>query len=237
MSSTTSSRPATRPDPASGYGLAVLVGGSILVVALMALAAWLGRAPSPAAWYLARAAGIILYLLVWAAVVTGLGLTTTLFDRWPGRGMVFSLHAFATNLTYGFLALHLLSLAADTTVRFSPQQLLVPFASGWREPWTGLGIVAGGLALLVGGSFALKRVIGQRVWRALHWLTFPLYLLALLHGLGAGSDARTPWLGALYLATGSAVVLLASYRLLRAAPRTPAAGSAARPARPTVVRT
>lgn len=236
MSSTTSSRSAARPDPAGGYPITVVAGSGILVAVLMALAAWLGRSPSPATWYLARAGGIILYLLIWAAVVTGLGLTTSLFDRWPGRGMVFSLHAFATSLTYGFLALHLLSLAADTTVRLSAQQLLVPFASGWREPWTGLGVIAGGLTLLVGGSFALKRVIGQRVWRALHWLTLPLYLLALLHGLGAGSDARTPWLGALYLATGSAVVLLTSYRLLRVAARTPAAGKAARPAQPAAVR-
>jgi cytochrome b561 len=177
----------------------------------------------------------MLYLLAWTAVVTGLGLTTALFDRWPGRGMVFSLHAFATNLTYGFLALHLLSLAADTKVRFSLQQLLVPFASGWREPWTGFGILAGALFLLVGVSFSLKRFIGQRVWRALHWLTFPLYLLALLHGIGAGSDTRTPWMAVLYLATGAAVVLLVSYRLLRAGTRAPVAGSAARQARPAAV--
>ncbi len=231
MPSHISQRPAARPDPAGGYPIAVVAGSGIIVAVLLAAAAWLGRSPSPITWYLARAAGIMLYLLVWMAVVTGLGLTTSLFDRWPGRGMVFSLHAFATNLTYGFLVLHLLSLAADTTVRFSAQQLLVPFASGWREPWTGLGVIAGGLTLLVGGSFALKRVIGQRVWRALHWLTFPLYLLALLHGVGAGSGASTPWMQGLYLATGSTVVLLAIYRLLRAGARAPAAGSVARQAR------
>lgn len=235
MASTVTQRQAARPDPASGYALATLVGSSILVAGLMAIAALLGRSPSPITWYLARAAGIMLYLLAWTAVVTGLGLTTALFDRWPGRGMVFSLHAFATNLTYGFLALHLLSLAADTKVRFSLQQLLVPFASGWREPWTGFGILAGALFLLVGVSFSLKRFIGQRVWRALHWLTFPLYLLALLHGIGAGSDTRTPWMAVLYLATGAAVVLLVSYRLLRAGTRAPVAGSAARQARPAAV--
>jgi predicted ferric reductase len=235
MTSTTSPRPAARPDSGSGYALAVLAGSGIVVAALIAFAAWLGRSPSPVTWYLARAAGIMLYLLSWTAVVTGLGLTTALFDRWPGRGMIFSLHAYATNLTYGFLSLHLLSLAADTTVRFAPQQLLVPFASGWREPWTGFGILAGGLLLVVGVSFSLKRFIGQRVWRALHWLTFPLYLLALLHGVGAGSDTRTPWMAALYLATGGAVVLLVSYRLLRAGARAPIAGSVPRPARHTVV--
>ena len=235
MASTITKRPGARPDPAAGYSLAVLPGSGILVAALVALAAWLGRSPSPITWYLARAAGIMLYLLAWTAVVTGLGMTTALFDRWPGRGMVYSLHAFATNLTYGFLSLHFLSLAADTTVRFAPQQLLVPFASGSREPWTGFGILAGGLILLVGASFSLKRFIGQRAWRALHWLTFPLYLLALLHGVGAGSDTRTPWMAAIYLATGSAVVLLASYRLLRGGARAPVAGSAPRHARPTAV--
>lgn len=235
MASTISQRPSARPDPAGGYSLAILVGSSVLVAALVAFAAWLGRSPSPFTWYLARAAGIMLYLLAWTAVVTGLGLTTALFDRWPGRGMVFSLHAYATNLTYGFLSLHFLSLAADTTIRFTPQQLLVPFISGSREPWTGFGILAGGLILLVGASFTLKRFIGQRAWRALHWLTFPIYLLALLHGVGAGSDTRSPWMAALYLATGSAVVLLTSYRLLRAGARAPVAGSATRQARHATV--
>jgi hypothetical protein len=136
-------------------------------------------------------------------------------DRWGGRGIVFSVHAFITRLAYGFLALHLLSLAADPTVDFGPKQLLVPFATTWREPWTGLGVIAGWLTIVIGASFAAKRVIGQRVWRALHWLTFPLYGMALLHGLGAGSDSRTPWSGALYLVTGAMVVLFSCYRLLR----------------------
>jgi sulfoxide reductase heme-binding subunit YedZ len=222
MTSHASQRPSARSEPAGGYAVAVLAGSGLIVAVLMALAAWLGRSPSPVTWYLARAAGIVLYLLLWTAVVTGLGLTTGLLDRWPGRGILFSLHAFATNLTYGFLALHVISLAADTTVRFVPRDLLVPFASGWREPWTGFGVLAAGLTVLIGASFSLKRIIGQRAWRALHWLTFPLYALALLHGVGAGSDTSAPWMSALYLTTASTVVLLASYRLLRGGARAPA---------------
>jgi hypothetical protein len=209
-----------RPEPAGGYAVAVLAGSGVGVAALMALAIWLGRSPSPVTWYLARASGIVLYLLVWVAVVTGLGMTTTLIDRSPGRGVTFSVHAFATQLTYGFLALHLLGLAADPTVRFGPRALLVPFATTWREPWTGFGVLAGQLTVLIGVSFAVKRLIGQRAWRALHWLTFPLYALALLHGLGAGTDAGTPWMDALYLLSGSVVVLFSSYRLLRCGSRT-----------------
>ncbi len=234
MASLNRSQRTTRPDAASGYIIAALAGSGIIVAALMLLAAWMGRSPSPVTWYLARAAGIMLYLLTWTTVVTGLGLTTALFDRWPGRGMVFSLHAFATNLTYAFLSLHVISLAADTTVRFAPQQLLVPFVSGWREPWTGFGIIAGALLLVVGASFSLKHIIGQRRWRALHWLTFPLYLLALLHGVGAGSDARTSGMGVLYFVTGGAVVLLVSYRLLRAMERSRVPASTVRQARRAV---
>jgi predicted ferric reductase len=198
------------------------------MAALLAVAAIFGRSASPVTWYVARASGLMLYLMLWVSTLTGLGLTTALLDRWGGRGIVFSVHTFITQLAYGFLALHLLSLVADPTVDFGPKQLLVPFATTWREPWTGLGVIAGWLTIVIGASFAIKRVIGQRAWRALHVLTFPLYGMALLHGLGAGTDSRTPWAGAVYLVTGSVVVLFSCYRLLRRGSR---AGTTPIPAR------
>ena len=210
-----SGRPPARPEPAGGYAVAAIAGSALLVAALVASGAMLGRMASPVTWYVARASGFMLYLTLWASVLTGLGLTTALIDRWGGRGIIFSDHAFLTKLAYGFLALHLLSLAADPTVQFGPKQVLVPFASEWREPWTGLGIIAAGMTVIIGASFAGKRWIGQRAWRALHGLTFPLYALTLLHGLGAGTDSGTPWAGMLYLVTGSIVVLFSLYRLLR----------------------
>ena len=220
---------AARPEPAGGYAVASIAGSALGVAALLAAAAVLGRSASPVTWYVARASGIMLYLVLWVSTLTGLGLTTALLDRWGGRGIVFSVHAFITQLAYGFLALHLLSLAADPTVDFGPKQLLVPFSAEWREPWTGLGVIAGELTIVIGASFTARRMIGQRTWRILHWLTFPLYGMALLHGLGAGTDSRTPWASALYLATGAVVVLFSFYRLLRFGSRAGAASVAARP--------
>jgi sulfoxide reductase heme-binding subunit YedZ len=162
---------------------------------------------------------MLVYLLLWLAIVTGLGLTTTLLDRWGGRGVIYSVHRFATGLAYGFLWLHLLSLAADPTVQFGPRALFAPFAAPWREPWTGLGVLAGWLTMVIGASFGVRRLIGYRAWRALHWLAFPQYWLALLHGLGAGSDTNAAWARALYLVTGMVVVCLISYRVLRAGTR------------------
>lgn len=189
-------------------------------MALLLGAHLLGASLSPLTWYLARASGLTLYLLVWLAVVTGLGLTTKALDRLGGRATAYSVHQFATELGLAFLALHVLSLALDETVPFGPAALFVPFVASWREPWTGLGVIAGYLAVAVGLSFGLARVISYGTWRALHWLTFPVYALALAHGLGAGSDAGTPWAIALYLTTGGTVFALAWYRLARG-PRLP----------------
>ena len=208
-----SGRSPARPEPGGGYAVALLAGSGLIVAALIIAAALLGRSVSPVTWYFARTSGIMLYLVLWVSVMTGLELTTSLLDRFGGRGVVFSVHAFTTELAYGFLALHLLSIAADPTVRFSPQELLLPFATQWHEPWTGCGVLAADLTVLIGASFAVKRVIGHPAWRALHWLTFPLFGLALLHGLGAGSDARVLWVEVMFLATGSSVVLFASLSL------------------------
>jgi sulfoxide reductase heme-binding subunit YedZ len=133
--------------------------------------------------------------------------------------VIFSLHAFVTRLSYAMLALHLGSLALDAAMPFGPRPRAGALAWGWREPWTGLGVLAAWLVILLGVSGGLRRLIGTRAWRAVHWLTFPLYGMALLHGIGAGSDSGTIWGQVLYLATGSVVLCLTLYRLLRVGAR------------------
>lgn len=208
-------RTVNRPEPARGYTVAILYGTSVLMLVLVLISALTGASLSPWTWYLTRASGLALYVLVWLATVLGLGLTTTLLDRFGGRAVLFSVHAYATELAYGFLALHLLTLAADQAVPFDLSALVVPFGSPWREPWTGLGVLAAELLVLIGASFSVRWLIGFRGWRLLHWLTFPLYGLALAHGLGAGTDRNEGWAQALYLVTALCVIWLAIYRVLR----------------------
>jgi predicted ferric reductase len=182
---------------------------------IAATAALLGRSLSPLTWYLARASGVTLYLLLWGSVCLGLGITTKLLDRLTSRSVIYSLHTFTTQLAYGFLALHLLSLLADGHMPFSAGQLLVPFASDAGEPWTGLGVLAMYLLALIGVSGLARRFISFGAWRSLHMLTLPLFLLALAHGIGAGTDSERLWALALYLTTGLSVLWLLVYRLLR----------------------
>src|SRR5918912_4334050 len=107
-------RPAAAPDPAGAYPTVAFAGAVLLMLLLLVLQA-VGWPLSPLTWYLARASGLTLYLLLWLATVTGLGLTTKLLDRFGGRGVVYSVHGFATRLGLALLALHLMRLAADTT--------------------------------------------------------------------------------------------------------------------------
>ncbi len=208
-------RTVSPPEPAGGYPIALMLISTLGLLGLIAWANLTGRSLSPLTWYIARAAGLALYLLLWLTVVLGMGIITGLFGRLGGRGFILSLHAFATRLAYGFLALHMLSLLIDQTMPFDLQQMLVPFSSSWHEPWTGLGVISAWLLLLIGGSFSLRRLIGYRAWRVMHALALPLYVIALLHGVGSGSDASSVSVQVMYVATAGTVLFLALFRLLQ----------------------
>lgn len=203
-----------RPEPAGGLLAALMAASGAIFVGLVAWS-WLGgHSLSPATWYLTRAAGITLYLVLWATTALGLGLTTrAMTHRGISRATIFSLHGFLTGLAYGFLGLHLISLAADPYTHCGWAELLIPFRNPWREPWTGLGVIAAWLTVILGGSFAIRRYIGYRAWRVMHWLSFALYLLALAHGIGSGSDAGAWWVRAMYAGTAGSIAWLLAGRI------------------------
>jgi methionine sulfoxide reductase heme-binding subunit len=110
--------------------------------------------------------------------------------------------------------MHMLALGADKFTAFTMTDLLIPFHSGTREPWTGLGIIAAWLLLLMAASFPLRRLTGYRFWRKAHWLTLPLMAIGLAHGIGGGSDTTATPMRITYVVTGTLVVFLVLYRAL-----------------------
>jgi methionine sulfoxide reductase heme-binding subunit len=91
--------------------------------------------------------------------------------------------------------------------------------------FTGLGIIGGYLAAILGLTFYLRRRIGNRRWRNAHRLTPLVYVLGVIHTLGSGSDAGTPWMTAILIATGTPILYLG---ILRALPAQPVSARAAR---------
>ena len=220
----------TPPEPAGGYRLLPFAAVFLLIAELVVYARWFGGTLSPLTWYIARASGLVLYLITWLTMLLGLGLTTRLANGPLGRGLSSSLHAYAFHLWYGFLTLHMLSLAIDPTQEFGARELLVPFASDVRQPWTGLGVLAAELMVVLGASFAVRRAVGFRAWRAMHWLAFPVFAIGLAHGVGAGTDSGNPGVLLLYFVTAGTVVFATIYRLLTAGHRQVARGTAPRSA-------
>jgi sulfoxide reductase heme-binding subunit YedZ len=124
------------------------------------------------------------------------------------------MHRFLALLGLGALALHAGTLVLDDAVDIGPGALLVPGIAPYRPLATALGVVAAELMVLIYLSFPLRRRIGARAWRALHWLTYLVFMLATLHGLAAGSDTGRTWALAFYGACFGAVLGALSWRVL-----------------------
>ena len=168
----------------------------------------------PTFWILARATGLAAYALLTSSVLAGIVLKARPFGRALRPASVTDLHRFLAFLGLGLVAMHGTALVLDSTVQISPAALLVPGLAPYRPLWTALGAVAAELMLLVYVSFALRRRIGARAWRRLHWFTYAVFGLATAHGLAAGTDSGRPWALALYGAATGAVLGAVGWRAL-----------------------
>ena len=175
----------------------------------------------PTFWLLARASGLTAYVLLTASVLAGLVLKSRPFGRALKTSSVTDVHRFLALLGLAMLGLHGGALVLDRTVRMPLAGLLVPGASPYRPLAVSLGVLAAELMALVTLSFSLRRWIGARNWRRLHWAAYGIFLLATVHGLTAGTDSSQPWARSLYLGAVGTVAFATAWRAL-ARPTRPA---------------
>lgn len=163
--------------------------------------------PNPL-WFVARATGVVALLLFTAAVALGV-VTTGRWSTpvWP-RSLLAGVHRNISLLSVVFLAVHIAASVLDPFAHIRWSDVVLPFTGSYRPVWLGLGVVAIELALAVIVSSLLRLVIGLRAWRAIHWTAYVLWPLALVHGLGTGSDSRQWW--ALALDAGCTATVLAA---------------------------
>jgi predicted ferric reductase len=203
----------------------VLVGigaGLLALVVLDAIGARAGvtaglmpRLPGTAPWTASRAAGVTAYLALALDVIWGLLLTTRLGDRWIGRARGVATHQWLGAAVLATTLGHATMLLVDDWARFDALGVLVPGLSAWRPLAVALGVTAAWPAALVHVSFALRRRLGTRLWRRLHYLSFVALGLATVHGLAAGHDSGRWWMRVLYLTTTTVVLGLVAMRVAR----------------------
>jgi DMSO/TMAO reductase YedYZ heme-binding membrane subunit len=165
-------------------------------------------------WYASRLLAFLSYFAVAASVVYGLLLSTKLLDAIAHRPISFALHQDLAAFGLGLAGVHGMLLALDKTVPQTLAQIAIPFAGPYRPLWVGAGQVSFWLMAVVVGSFYVRRRIGQRAWRLLHYTTFLAFVGATAHGLLSGTDSGQAWAWWSYVVPTIAVVFLFVYRVV-----------------------
>jgi len=173
-------------------------------------------------WYMARAGGLVSWLLLAFSMVLGVGVRLRSTDRRLAGPYLLELHRHTAVVAVGFVVLHLYGLVADPYVEFTPADLVVPFRSEW-SPWAVTwGVFALYLLVITQVSGQLRRRLPLRWWVWLHRSSYALFVVASAHGLTAGTDALN--LGVLVGAVALSLLVVAatSLRLIRSPSHRPA---------------
>ena len=141
----------------------------------------------PVAWLVARAAGLVAFGLLTVAVTLGLALSTRLLGNNRGKALL-GWHQTLMWTALAMLVLHGGALALDPVMRFGIVGVLVPGAAPWRPVPVAAGILTAWLMLALAASFHVRRRIGQRRWRLLHYASFVAFTFGLYHALNVGTD-------------------------------------------------
>jgi predicted ferric reductase len=151
-------------------------------------------------------------------MIVGIAVRVRALDWLMKRAWVLEGHQTLSVLALIFTGGHMTFTLMNQYVPFSVIDILVPFAAGWRPAAIVLGIVAFYLLALLTFSSWLRPVIGQKAWRAIHYSAFAVWVMALGHGVFAGSDTSVPWVQWMYLLSAAAVGFLIVFRVLTARP-------------------
>lgn len=165
-------------------------------------------------WFVARASGLVGWLLCTLAVVWGMALSTRLFGKRPSPAWLLDLHRFLGALATIFAAVHVAALVADSYAHFGVTDVLVPLASSWKPGAVAWGVAAFYLLLAVEFTSLARRRLSPRLWRLVHTASLPLWAFSSAHLLSAGTDAGNPAVWAAVLLSTGAVVFVTLVRIL-----------------------
>jgi predicted ferric reductase len=199
--------------------LAIITG---LLTAILLLPAWMPRmatsllGESPKVyWYLSRATAFVSLTILWISMALGLGLSNKMARIWPGAPAAFAIHEYVSLLGLAFALLHALVLLGDHYIHFTVAQIFLPFSTtDYRPTWVGIGQIGFYVWLIVASSFYVRSSIGQKTWRVIHYLSFVIYLMGLIHGLFSGTDTGANWASWYYWISGGSLLFLFLYRVV-----------------------
>jgi methionine sulfoxide reductase heme-binding subunit len=164
-------------------------------------------------WYVSRGSGAVSLILLTASVVAGVASSLGWGNDALPRFVVQRLHRNVSLVSVVFIAMHVAATIADGFVPVGWLDIFVPFISSYRPIWLGLGALVADMMLAVIISSLLRVRIGYTTWRTIHWLGYLSWPIAVIHGLGTGSDTRQTWMIVIDVMCCAAVVGAVMWRL------------------------
>ena len=166
-------------------------------------------------WYLTRGSGAVALVLLTASVVLGITGTLRLSSRaWP-RFAIDTVHRDVSLLVIVFLLVHIVTSVLDSFAPIALTDAIIPFGGTYRPLWLGLGALSFDLVLALAITSLVRRRLGYGTWRAIHWLAYASWPVAVLHGLGTGSDSKVAWMLLATAVCVAAVVAATGLRFAR----------------------
>jgi sulfoxide reductase heme-binding subunit YedZ len=173
-------------------------------------------AGSSAAWYLMRSTGVVSMILLSAVMALGIATVNRWSPRSTPRFVTPALHRSLALLSVAFVGVHVAIAVIDPYAAVGLIAIAVPFVGAGNPFWVGLGAVSLDLIAALIVSSLVRRRLGYRTWRAVHWIAYLSWPVALAHGIGMGTDASSLWFDAVALACIAAVSSALVWRLTRA---------------------
>ena len=168
-------------------------------------------------WFVDRSAGEVTLLLLTAVVILGIARAAMPRTR---PFLLEGMHVNLGLLTFAFAGLHIAAAILDPYARLGILDALVPFVSAYRSTWMGLGVVSAYLYIVAVVSSWPARRLSRAAWIWLHRGMYAAWVVAMIHSLGTGSDARNQLF--LFLNLVAAAGVLMAFLGLRVAEAWPA---------------
>lgn len=170
-------------------------------------------------WFVSRASGVTLLVLLSLSMVLGIGSSTRMSSTaWP-RFVTQALHRNVSLLALVLLVVHVAAVLLDDYVVITIPETVIPFVSAYRPIWMGLGTLSSDLFLALTVTSLLRHRLGYDTWRAVHWTSYLCWPLGIVHGLGTGSDTRKAWSVWVTVACVAIVLLAVAWRIVEGWPR------------------
>ncbi|HEX7555608.1 MAG TPA: hypothetical protein VF338_03210, partial [Leptolinea sp.] len=166
-------------------------------------------------WYLSRGSAVVGYVLLWVSMMLGLLMTNKMSRYWPGAPAAYDLHEYVSLLGLGFVLFHALILMGDTYIKLNLLQILLPFGSiNYRPVGVALGQFGFYMWVILNATFDIRKKIGNKTWRLIHFASFVSFFFAMLHGITSGTDTSAWWMQLIYWISAFSTLFLTLYRIV-----------------------